>query len=255
VNTPASGVPGDPPPTGHDRRGRPLRTTVTLLAAVCCLAAAIAAGTQAHRELTRKPTATERSAAAAAAVAGRWRSWPVGRIFPVGLGYSTDLLTQETARRVGVSPGTACLAAVDRSLDRLAARAGCRAALRATYLDQLQGVVYTVGVLAFAGGSRAAAFVRGLPRNPARVTGLRAEAFPGTAAAAFDDAARQTANARQDGPYVVLTVAGYADGRPTAVTAERRGSVFAPAAQLAAEIIGPLAAPAEVSCRGPEWSC
>lgn len=216
---------------------------------------AIAAGTQAHRELTRKPTAAELSAAAAAAVAGRWRTWPAGRIFPAGLGYSTDLLTQETARRIGVSPGTACVAAVDRALDRLAARAGCRAALRATYLDQLQGVVYTVGVLAFADRPRAAAFVRGLPRNPPRVIGLRAQAFPGTGAAAFDDAARQVATARQDGPYVVLTVAGYADGRPAAVTAKPRTSVFAPAAQLAAAIIGPLTVPAEVSCRGPEWSC
>jgi hypothetical protein len=210
---------------------------------------------KAHAELTRKPTRAEFSAAAAAAVAGRWQSWPAGRIFPADLGYSTSLLTQETARRVGVAPGTACASAVDPGLDRLAAREGCRAALRATYVDQLQGVVYTVGVLAFGSPKEAAAFAHSLPTDPSPVRGLRAVRFPGTAGAAFDDAARQAATARQTGPYVALTVAGYADGRPAVATEEARGSVFAPAAQLAAEVIGPLTRPVQVSCSSRGFSC
>jgi hypothetical protein len=253
MNLPASGVSGDPPPTGVRRR--PLRALVAILAAVCCLAVAIGAGTAAHAELARKPTPAELSAAAAAAVAGRWQSWPTGRIFPAALGYTTQLLTQEAARRVGIAPQTACRDGLDAALDGLAARDGCQAVLRATYVDQLQGVVYTIGVLAFATLRGAAGFERGLPRGQSGVPGLRALAFPGTAGAAFDDAARQASAAQRQGPYVLLTTAGYADGRAARATLQSRGSVFAPAAQLAAEIITPLTAPAQVDCRSPQWSC
>jgi hypothetical protein len=216
---------------------------------------AIAAGWVAHAQLTATPTAAQRSAAAAAAVAERWRSWPAGRIFPADLGYRTNLQTEETARRAGIAPETACAAGLDPALGHLAARDGCRAALRATYVDELQGVVYTIGVLAFPSGRRAAAFLRGLPPGRARSNGVHAQAFPGTASAAFSDAARQASAARQKGPYVVLTVAGYADGRAAAATAEHRRSVFAPAAQLGAEIIRSMTVPARVDCRNPEWTC
>lgn len=236
------------------RRRRPV-ILATVFAAACCLTVAIVAGTAARAELARKPTAGDLSAAAAAAVADRWRSWPAGRIFPADLGYSTGLLTQETARRVGIAPGTACRGGVDPALGRLAAREGCQAALRSTYVDQLEGVVYTVGVLAFPGGPRARAFVRGIPRDRSAVIGVRALAFPGTASAAFNDAARQASTVRRQGAYVVLTAAGYADGRPAAATMQHRDSVFAPAAQLAAEILGPLTVPVTVSCQSPQWSC
>lgn len=226
-----------------------------VVGAACCLAVAIVAGTAAHAGLTSKPTSADLSAAAAQAMADRWRSWPAGRIFPSELGYSTNLLTQETARRLGISPSATCAASIEVSLDRLARRDGCRAAVRATYVDELQGVVYTVGVLAFGSARGAAAFARGLPAGEAGITSLSAEAFPGTASAAFNDAARQASTVRQQGPYVVLTVAGYADGRPAAATAESRGSDFAPAAQLAAEIIGPLTVPVQVNCASREWSC
>src|SRR5260370_6764364 len=69
MNLPASGVPGDLLPTRSRRR--PLRALAAILAAVCCLAVAIYAGTAAHAELARKPTPAGLSAAAAAAVAGR----------------------------------------------------------------------------------------------------------------------------------------------------------------------------------------
>jgi hypothetical protein len=232
-----------------------MRMLAVIVAAACCLAVAIVAGTAAHAELTSKPTSADLSAAAAQAMADRWRSWPAGRIFPSRLGYSTSLLTQETARRLGISPSATCAAAIDVALDRLARRESCRAAVRATYVDELQGTVYTVGVLAFGSARGAAAFAHGLPAGQAGVTTLGAEAFPGTASATFDDAARQAFTAAQQGPFVVLTVAGYADGRPAAATAESRGSVFAPAAQLASEIIEPLTAPVQVNCASREWSC
>jgi hypothetical protein len=229
--------------------------TACVLAAAACLAVAIAAGGTAYAMLTRKPTSAELSAAAAAGAASRWQRSPAGEIFPAGLGYTTDLLTQETARRIGISPAYGCAGAVDAAVAGLVRRDGCRAALRATYLDQLQGVVYTLGVLAFPGPREAAAFLSRYHAGRYPLGGLRALAIPGTAAARFGDAARQAASAQQAGPYVVLTVAGYADGRPGSAAGGRRPSVFTPATQLAAEVGAPLSQPMTVNCAGGEWSC
>src|SRR5258708_23187552 len=82
MNLPASGVPGDLLPTRSRRR--PLRALAAILAAVCCLAVAIYAGTAAHAELARKPTPAGLSAAAAAAVAGRPGAPAPPAAFPPG---------------------------------------------------------------------------------------------------------------------------------------------------------------------------
>ena len=224
------------------------------LAAVTCLAIAVAAGA-AHADLVRKPTAAQRTAAAAQAVAARWRSWPAGRIFPSTLAYSTTLLTAETASRVGIAPQSSCASALDPALVRLSARDQCRAALRATYVDQLQGVLYTIGVLAFPSPHYATAFAAGLPASAATAIPLHALALPGTASSLFTDAARQEATARHGGPFVILTVAGYADGQPAGSGQEARPAVFAPAMQLAGELIGALTRPETVNCASPAWSC
>jgi hypothetical protein len=256
MNVTVPGFPGGPPRTaGHSRRQLLLRTLAAATAAACYLALAIVTGAQAHARLTRPPTSAELSAAAGIAVADRWRTWPAGRIFPAQLGYSTSLLTQETASRVGISPATSCRVSLDAALHRLAVRDGCRAAVRATYLDQLQGVVFTIGVLAFSSARQATSFAHGIPGGGSGA-GLLAQAFPGTASAAFNDAARQALTKTQQGPYVVLTASGYADGRAAAVTGEANSSVFAPASQLAAEVIAPLVKPAQVNCGDhAEWSC
>jgi hypothetical protein len=226
---------------------------------VCCLLAAVLAGRAAIAQQTRRPTAAERAAAAATAVARRWRTWPAGRIFPATLSYTTKLLNNDTARRVGISPDDQCAAALDPALAAPARRDGCRAGLRASYVDELQGVVYTTGVLAFPSPAKARAFDRGLRLPSARPPGtaLRALAFPGTAAARFADDTRQTATARQDGPYVLLTVAGYADGRPATRTAGPNNPItFDAAGQLAKAILAPLNRPAVVNCAATrQWSC
>lgn len=227
--------------------------TATALGGVACLAIAVVAGTVARAELTRPPTRAELSAAARAAVAARWRDWPAGRIFPSSLAYTTNLLTQERANRAGIAPGHSCAAALTGAVQGQARRDGCLALLRATYTDQLDGIVYTAGVLAFPTQARAAAFARSAEADPLPA-GLRAFPLTGTGSARFTDAARQAATARQAGPYVVLAVAGYADGRP-AGSGERRTSVFAPAGQLAGDLIKPLAAQPAVHCGTREWSC
>jgi hypothetical protein len=237
---------------GHRRRWvAPLIAIV----AVLCLLAAFGTGRRAHAELTRKPTPAELSAAAALGVASRWQRWPAGQIFPTQLSYTTDLLNQETAQRDGIAPGDGCTAALDTAQAALARRFGCRAALRATYVDQLGGIVYTLGVLAFPSARASAGFYSRYTASQIPVRGLHALALPGTSAAAFTDQSRQAATSRLDGPYVVLSVAGYADGRAAAATGERRASVFAPAIQLATDIGTPLVQPITVRCGTREWSC
>jgi len=287
-------APGDAASSSDDgqsprfRPGRALLAAGVAAAAACCLVVSVLAGLHARAELSRRPTAADRSAAAVIAVAQRWRRWPAGQIFPARLGYTTALHTRETARRAGIAAGSACAAALDTAAGRQALRDGCRAALRATYADELQGIIYTVGVVAFAGPSGAAAFLRafasywhggqvgaralgGGPSASRRIHdpgdfsvvltekspryGLRAHPVAGTAAARFSSAARQVMTGRQQGPYVVLTVAGYADGRPAVATGHRRRPIFWPAAQLAAEILAQLTMPPDVTCSLPEWRC
>jgi hypothetical protein len=252
--------------------------------------AAVSVG-RAHTEQTRGPTAAERSAAAAEAVSLRWRSWRAGRIFPAGLAYTAPGRPAAHALRVGIAPGSSCAAGLDAAAARAAAASGCRAVLRASYTDQLRGVVFTVGVAAFPGPRGAAAFLhrlagpsvlhgdpgaprgagtaehggagaavfsgylRDLPAAGAGAGGVHALALPGTAAALFTDAARQTVSGWQDGPFVVLAAAGYADGRPAMAAAEPRLAIFWPAPQLAAAVLRPLTAAPHVVCGRPGWRC
>jgi hypothetical protein len=241
-------------PQPAERRQR-LPTAILAFAAAACLAIAVASGIAAVKTATRAPTPAERAAAAATAEADRWRTLTAGQIFPAVLRYSTSLLTTESASRVAIGAQTACSTAVDPTLAAVAARDHCRAGLRATYLDQLQGIVYTIGVLAFPTAHRAAAFSAGLSADHTAVFALRPLAQPGTASSLFSPQAGQAATARQAGPFVILTVAGYADGEPAGSGQEARADIFAPAAQLAATVAAPLAAPVRVNCRSLQWSC
>lgn len=235
--------------------GRAVRILACAVAALLGLAVAVVAGGRAQAELVRKPTTAELSAASATGAAQRWEREPAGQIFPARIAYTTSFGTTETASRVGIAPGDACATAVDSTLTGQAQRDGCVAALRADYTDQLRGAVYTLGVLAFASTARASDFYDNLPPAQYPATGLRALAMPGTAAALFGDAARQLAVAQQSGPYIVLAVAGYADGRPASTDGERRDVVFDPAIQLANAVAEPLGRPAAVRCGGTEWTC
>ena len=140
---------------------------------------------------------------------------------PATLPYHSELSNRESARRAGISPASSCAAALDAAVAETARRDGCQTVLRASYLDQLGGVVFTIGVLAFpTRGRRPPSWPATRPPR-ARSAGCARPPSPGTDAASFDDAARQAALSRPDGPYAVLTVAGYADGRLLAPPASR----------------------------------
>ena len=232
-----------------------MRIAACATVAVAGLAVATFAGGRVHAEQTRQPTRAELSTAAATAVAQRWERMPAGRLFPATIGYTTDLQTKETATRLGIDPRTACARALDGTLLRRAERDGCVAGLRAGYADQLGGSVYTLGILVFPDKAKASAFYAKVPVIGYPAAGLRALTVPGTAAARFGDAARQAAAVQVAGPYVVLAVAGYADGRPAHAADERRDSVFDPVSQLVTAIAAPLAKPVAVRCGTTGWAC
>jgi hypothetical protein len=234
---------------------RVIWTAAGLIAAAACLAGAVVAGSAALAESTRKPAPAELAAAANTGLAQLWQREPAGQLFPATVGYSDDEGNRATATRLGIAPATSCATTVDHTLASLAGRYRCVAGLRASYADESGGTVYTVGLLAFPTASAAHAFFLALPpRAFPAITGLRALALAGTAAARFGDAARQLFTSAQAGPYVVLAVAGYADGRPAAATGEQRDPVFSPADQLAYAVLP--AGPVRVDCTDTsEWSC
>jgi hypothetical protein len=235
---------------------------VAAVLASCYLVTSAVALTGSWAMMNREPTNAELQWAAKAEVARRWQAWPAGRIFPERVAYTVRRGKSELATRAGIAPQSGCDTAVDPEYAAVLRRHGCRAILRATYADQLQGVVVTVGVVAFPDEWRAHKALDQLPEvpDPDRASGvrpaLRASAFPGTAAARFTDAGRQDRTASRNGPYVLLTTTGYADGRPAeAVTKKRPGQPFALARQLGTGISKPLATQALPDCSSREWRC
>jgi hypothetical protein len=201
----------------------------------------------------RAPTGAELRRAADLEVARRWRSWPIGRIFPEQVAYSVVGET-EYARRVGISPATGCADAVDTALRPVLADRGCEAVLRATYIDQLQGVVVTVGVAAFKDEWSAYRARIDLP-DMGQQSGLRALPIARTPAALFDDAARQFGTTERAGPYIVFTAAGQTDGRPAQRVSAPRAGVFDAVPQLGHSVGLTLAQRALPNCKSREWQC
>ncbi|MEV5411672.1 hypothetical protein AB0K60_22890 [Thermopolyspora sp. NPDC052614] len=257
---PAPDKPGGAPPRpargGSRSRSRawPAVVVSAVLALLCAVVAGIAAST-AGAEMTRGPDAAEIQRATADEIARRWQVWPADRIFPPTLSYVTEQGGSERARRVGVSSRTECAAAVDARLRAPLRAAHCRAVLRATYLDALQGVVVTIGVAAFPDSASAAAAYAAFPRAGRPSPGLRALAFPGTVTDRFTAAGRQHGYARQAGPYVVAVTAGQVDGRPARAVGRQRATLFAFTTDLADGVLRTLVTPARLDCAAEEWLC
>jgi hypothetical protein len=248
-------LPPEPAPWHARRR---LWLVVALVTTVGYLVVGVLATARVYWEFHRKPTKNELARAAAVEVRNRWRTWPIERIFPDTVPYTSEQGGIEHARRIGIAPVTACTAGIDPVAAAAIIRHGCRALLRATYVDQLQGIVLTVGVAALA-DERSADQAMQAVTPPDPTTGgafLRALAIPGTVGARFDDASRQYFSAGRDGPYVVLTVAGQTDGRPATAVRHKRVGAFLLAPEVAGNIGSALALQAEPDCaRKQEWKC
>ncbi len=171
--------------------------------------------------LPRTFTPQQAGAIMAWETSSRWRDWPAGRIFPAEVTYQLPgtLFASRaglavTADRIGIAPTSACRPALAAAAQRLIGPAGCAGALRATYDDQTQALVVTVGVVVTPGPASARKFLRALGQGGGGRPVLRSLPFRQTIAARFGDAARQLSWHTSAGPYVILATAGYSDGRP-----------------------------------------
>ncbi|GGO25860.1 hypothetical protein GCM10010116_51900 [Microbispora rosea subsp. aerata] len=237
-----------------ETRTWPAVAVASAITLVCAIVGGLAASA-AVAELTRGPSVAELREAQAAETALRWQRWPAGRIFPAGLAYTSEQGGRESARRVGISSRTDCRGAVDTAIAAKLKAAGCRAVLRATYLDALQGIVVTIGVAAFPDERAARSAVPIFPRDGSATPGLRALAFPGTVTERFTASGRQSMTLRQAGPYLVMTTAGQVDGRPARALGEQRETMFAFTGDLAEAVGKILTAPASPDCTAKEWQC
>ena len=240
----------------HERRTLWLVVAVTT-AVGYLIVGAIATG-RVYWEFHRKPTKWELYQASTREVQDRWRTWPAEKIFPDSVPYTAEQGGIEHAQRVGIADTRSCTDGIDPGPGTALVRSGCHALLRATYVDQLQGVVFTVGVAAFADEHTAIMAKETLtPPDPGSFGAfLRALSFPGTITARFDDAARQYVSTGQSGPYVVLTAAGQTDGRPAAAVRAKHTAALLLAGEAGRNIVDALAQRADPDCaQKRQWKC
>ncbi len=121
--------------------------------------------------------------------------------------------------RIAVAPDTGCADAFDPLLRKALAPVGCQRLLRATYTDETQSYVTTVGLLFTKADVTAMRALRARFNNENldRRTDLmpRPYAARNTVAADFTDAQRAswTISVLTDAPVVAYAVSGWADGR------------------------------------------
>ncbi|MCE7082595.1 hypothetical protein [Streptomyces sp. ST2-7A] len=181
-----------------------------------------------------------------------WRELPVEAIFPTelaGEGAGPGGADRHWSR-VAVAPDSDCVDAFDPALGDLLADVGCHRLLRATYVDDTESAVTTVGlVFTEADPAGMLALARDIDTDDldARADLLprpRAGAHP--AAIGFGDRQRATWTLRAltDVPVVVWAVSGFADGRavpepvPAAEAVEKGADSAAALAGLGHEAIG-----------------
>jgi hypothetical protein len=175
----------------------------------------------AHNLLPRQFTVAQRRQIAAWELDRRWRSLPAAAIFPGSVSYTVpgaDLNSGSNlalqARLLNIGQTTACQAAVTGTAAQLLGKYGCTAAMRATYVDSSGALVATLVVAVLPDTAAQRAVIQQLtgsaPLSPVLVRTLRVADSP---AAGFGGGQRQLTQAAGTGPYLILSTAGFADGR------------------------------------------
>jgi hypothetical protein len=193
-------------------------TVLGLLAGTAGLAAS-AAGVSAQL-LPRKFTPAEQQRIMAWETSGRWRTLPAGKIFPTSVTYQVPGVSFAAvtelplvARRVGIAKQATCAAAADPAAAKVLTADRCAAIVRATYADETDSMLVTVGVAVLpsnnAARSAASQLSSGSPHP-----GVRVAPFGGTLAGKFTNRQRQLSWSMSEGPYLIMSTAGYSDGRP-----------------------------------------
>ena len=218
--------PYDPVAASRQRRVRFL-AWIALALGLLGLAGAIPAVM--NQAMPRKFTVAQRQQITDWEYAMRWRALPADALFPGSVGYSPPAVLDDSgslnldARRIGIAKEATCKAATDPSAAAILDRNGCATVLRATYRDETNSYVLTVGVAVLPSAAKAAAAAQSLNGAPAS-HGLgptvRPVSFGHTPAAAFTGSRRQLSGVLNAGTYVVLYTVGYADTRPREMVAE-----------------------------------
>jgi hypothetical protein len=215
-----------------------------LLLAMGLAGLGIAAVGIAHRLLPRHFTTAQQREIIGWEMERRWRVLPAGKIFPEVVSYTVPASALDgpasltlQAQRLGISQQESCSAAVSAAAASVLAHSGCRAALLATYVDSSGSMVATLVVAVLPANSTATSVARALTATAAGAGGP-AQTFPvpGTEAAGFGDDERELSDVNAAGPYVILSTAGFSDGRPGQVSAD--AYVRAEMNSLAAGLVG-----------------
>lgn len=139
-----------------------------------------------------------------------WYTAPISQLLPASLDVTFSNLENagQTLVRVGVKGPQPCSAALDPQLTRQLAPAHCRAVLRATYTNEVQSLVATAGIVVL--DDKQSQTVS----DSKSAGGIRAVAFPATAAAAFSDQRRVVTQVTFPSglPYGFGASVGMADG-------------------------------------------
>jgi hypothetical protein len=205
---------------GRLRRGTRWTAMLLLLGLGLCGLAAAAVGV-AHQLLPRQFTVVQERQIMAWDMTRRWRALSVGQIFPSTITYEVpaqavngDQGLMLDADRLEISPATDCASGVSGGAATVLAADHCSALLRATYLDSSGSMVATLGVAVLPDSQAATAAARALAaRGQDLALAVRALPVAGTVASGFGDGQRQVADVEPAGPYVILSTAGFTDGR------------------------------------------
>jgi hypothetical protein len=193
---------------------------VLVLGIGLCGLAASAVGV-AHQLLPRQFTVSQQRRIMTWEMTRRWRVLSAGEIFPATIAYALPAAAVNAsqnlvldAHRLGIGPQVGCAAAVSPAAATALAASHCAAVLRATYVDSSGSLVVTVGVAVMPDDQTAAQAARALTA-PGGGLALAVRALPvaGTPASGFHDRQRQLAFAENAGPYVIMSTAGFVDGR------------------------------------------
>jgi hypothetical protein len=218
---------GNPP-----RRGARGRRAAALIALVLGLAGFVISATgMATQLLPRRFSAAQEQQIKNWEIAGRWQQLTAGQIFPASVSYQLPAAVLQDATplnlnalRVAIAPQSGCGTGVTTAAAASVLRHdGCKAVLRATYVDATWSYVMTVGVAVLPSAAAAAKAYQSLaqPRLTAAdqseadrlAAGILVVRYHGTAAAMYDYS-RQISASFAKGPYLVMYAVGYADSRP-----------------------------------------
>ncbi|MEV0368682.1 hypothetical protein AB0I10_02420 [Streptomyces sp. NPDC050636] len=155
-----------------------------------------------------------------------WRNQPATKLFPETLAAKLDYQSDATDRkraqwhRIGISDNTGCDDGLSGATAKEAKRLGCKAALRATYVDPTGNTLVTVALIVLPKGTDPEsmhAFFSGQQDRHPLADAVKAYRVPGTVAANWSDGQRNGTAGNSvnnsDLPYALAASAGATDGR------------------------------------------